>query len=221
MHSILPNGPADCNGQLQCNDQILAVDGITVKGLSCKGVFNRIQQNEQPTVKLLLFQRSQISPLKDHTSLTSSASDVKLPASSSHLKLSIKPSRALSSSTNDLDSAKDLKPRSSVTKSYFDHSYIPEHHVSTPNIFNSIYQTEDEFIYPNANDTASVELPDKPQDNSKDKFSDGIQQTLFPTRPSQVLSKKIPSVKGKQVLHSLNYQRCCCCCCCSWVSVSS
>ncbi|XP_014772867.1 uncharacterized protein LOC106871091 isoform X1 [Octopus bimaculoides] len=195
VHSIQPKGPADCDGQLQCNDQILAVDGIPVKGLSCKGVLNRIRQNEQPTVKLLLFQRSQTSPVKDHTSPTSSVSNVKLPASSSCLKLSIKPSRALSSSTNGLDSTKDLKPKSSVTKSYFDHSYIPEHHVSTPNIFNSIYQTEDEFILPDTNHTTSVELTDKPQEDSKDKFANGIKQTLFPTRPSQVLTKKIPSMK--------------------------
>ncbi|CAI9716852.1 tyrosinenon-receptorprotein phosphatase non-receptor type 13 isoform X9 [Octopus vulgaris] len=195
VHSIQPKGPADCDGQLQCNDQILAVDGIPVKGLSCKGVLNRIRQNERPTVKLLLFQRSQTSPVKDHTSPTSSVSDVKLPASSSCLKLSIKPSRALSSSTDGLDSTKHLKPKSSVTKSYFDRSYIPEHHVSTPNIFNSIYQTEDKSILPDTNHTTSAELTDKPQEDSKDRFSNGIKQTFFPTRPSQVLTKKIPSMK--------------------------
>lgn len=193
--SVQPNGPAEWDGQLKCNNRILAVDGTTVMGLGCKDVHNRIWQSEEPTAKLLLFQRSQTSSVKDQTSPASGNFDAKLPTSSSCPKLSIKPSRVLSSSTNDLDSTKDLEPKS-VTKSYFDHSYIPERHVSTPNIFNSIYQTEDEFISADTNHSASVELIDEPQHDSKDKFSNGIKQTLFPTRPSQVLTKKIPSMKG-------------------------
>lgn len=146
VKSLTPGGPADLNGHIKPNDQILAVNGSTVTGLCCQDVIEQINKHNHSTpVQLLLLQRSHKTPNKQSVPPTSNKPNTKLPTSPSHKNCTLPTDQSWSRSANDfisrtLPTSRRHSPGS--TLNYFNDHYIPEHHISVPDMLDTLQETK-------------------------------------------------------------------------------
>lgn len=146
VKSLTPGGPADLNGHIKPNDQILAVNGSTVTGLCCQDVIEQINKyNHSTPVQLLLLQRSHKTPNKQSVPPTSNKPNTKLLTSPSHRNCTLPTDQSCSRSANDfisrtLPTSRRHSPGS--TLNYFNDHYIPEHHVSVPDMLDTLQETK-------------------------------------------------------------------------------
>ena len=145
VKSITPGGPADLNGHVNPNDQILAVNGSTVTGLTCQDIINQIKQSPWSTpIQLLLLQRSHQILNKQSVS-TSNEPHTRLQTRPYSTNSTLPTDQSLSSSANDFVTrtlSTSWRHSSGSTLAFFKDHYIPEHHVSVPNILDALQETK-------------------------------------------------------------------------------
>lgn len=143
VNCITPGGPADLSGHIQSNDQVLAVNGSTVTGLSCQDIMNRIEQSGH-SIQLLLLQRSQQQTANEQSVPTSNEPHAKLQSSPPCITPPLPMDQSWSRSANDFvlrnsRTSPSRRHSSGSTLDYFYRDpYIPEHRASVPSILEAV-----------------------------------------------------------------------------------